>query len=361
MTRIALVGAGVTGDRIAKRLDLVAPRCEVVVVDPRGAMTEAAGCDVAVLAHGGPQVRSASKILGLGVPVVSTSDNFDDVRALCELHETAAQHGLSLVVGAGMSPGLTGLLARYLADQLHSCDEIHLAVHGTAGPACARQHHMALAGHAVGLHDGEQISRPAGSGRELVWFPEPVGAYDCYRAELASPMVLHDLFVDVDRISARMSANRRDRLTARLPMLRPPHPEGGVGAVRVEVRGATASGARLTLVAGVAELVATSAAATAAAFAGAIINHRLDAGVIIPGDERLDTVALLHEVERLGVRLQEFTGIPHPAHPIRVPTPTPIPTPTPTPTTTPGSTPISSSTPTTPASTSTPICEDSSA
>ncbi len=315
MARIALVGSGVTGARIERRLDLVSPGCVVVEVDPRGDLAQATGCDVAILAHGGPQVRSATKLLAAGIPVVSTCDRIDDVRALSELHDTAAMRGVPLVVGAGMSPGLTGLLARYLADQLDQCDEIHIAVHGTAGPECARQHHRALSGHAVGLHDGERITRPAGSGRELCWFPEPVGAYDCYRAELASPMLLHELFADVSRISARMSANRRDRLTARLPMLSPPHREGGVGAVRVEVRGADMAGQRVTLIVGVAELVATCTAATAAAFAGAVLRGELAAGTSVAGDERLDTIGLLREIERLGVRLQEFTGIPHPAHP----------------------------------------------
>jgi hypothetical protein len=315
MTAIALVGAGVTGDRIAKRLDVLMPGCTVVLCDPRGDLREASECDVAILAHGGHQVRSVSKLIAMGVPAVSTSENVDDIQSMVELHDDAAQQDVQLVVGSGMSPGLTGLLARYLADQLGQCDEIHIAVHGTAGPACARQHHRALAGHAMGLHDGEQISRPAGSGRELCWFPEPVGAYDCYRAELASPMLLRNLFPNVERLSARMSANRRDRLTARLPMLRPPHREGGVGAVRVEVRGADASGQRLTLIAGVAELVATCAAATAVAFAAAIVRGDLPPGLTMAGDASLDTIGLLHDIERLGVRLQEFTGIPHPAHP----------------------------------------------
>jgi len=120
----------------------------------------------------------------------------------------------------------------------------------------------------------------------------------------------------VDRLSARMSANRRDRLTARLPMLSPPHREGGVGAVRVEVRGADALGQRTTLIAGVAELVATCAAATAVAFGSAAVRGDLPAGLVVAGDESLDTVGLLHDIERLGVRLQEFTGVPHPAHPV---------------------------------------------
>ncbi len=42
MKRIALVGNGVTGKRIAKRLDLIAPDCDVVAVDPRGTLAEAA-------------------------------------------------------------------------------------------------------------------------------------------------------------------------------------------------------------------------------------------------------------------------------------------------------------------------------
>src|SRR3546814_1708122 len=77
----------------------------------------------------------------------------------------------------------------------------------------------------------------AGSGRELCWFPDPIGAEDCYRAELPDAVLLVPHFPLVDRVTARLSATRRDRITAHLPMLRKPHPEGLVGAVRVEVRG----------------------------------------------------------------------------------------------------------------------------
>ena len=255
----------------------------------------------------------AQELIERQVPVISIGDELDDVAAMLELDRAALDADVSFVVGAGMSPGLSGLLVRHLADQLATIDEIHIAVHGTAGPACARQHHRALAGNGLALRDGEWIRRPAGSGRELCWFPEPVGAYDCYRAELASPLLLRDLFPDVMRISARMSANRRDRLTARLPMLSRPHPEGGVGALRIEVRGADETGGRSTLVVGIAELVGTAAAATVVAFlAGRCSPERCRTGVVCAGDARLDTVSLLRTIERVGVRLQEFTGVPHP-------------------------------------------------
>ena len=57
------------------------------------------------------------------------------------------------------------------------------------------------------------------------------------RALLPEPVILADAFPQAARITARVGANRRDRLTAHLPMLRRPHPEGSLGAIRVEVRG----------------------------------------------------------------------------------------------------------------------------
>ncbi len=311
--RIALIGHGVTGTRIAQRIELVLPDAHLVLIDTRDRIrstTALAGVRAAVIASTGPHATIARELIEREIPVVSIADQLDDVCDLLDLHDAAAGHDLPLVVGAGMSPGLSGLLARYLATQLEWCAEIHVAVHGTAGPACARQHHRALAGSALGFHDGEWIRRTAGSGRELCWFPEPVGAYDCYRAELASPLLLRAVFADVDRLSARISANRRDRLTARLPMLSRPHREGGVGALRIEVRGTDRSGGRCTLVAGIAELVGTAAAATATAFLHAMLDGRLMPGVVRAGDARLDTIGLLRTVERLGVRLQEFTGVP---------------------------------------------------
>jgi hypothetical protein len=265
--------------------------------------------DVVVLAVPGEHAPSAAVLAEHGVSVVSVADLLDDTNELLALDDVFRESDATLVVGAAMSPGLSGLIARHLASQLACCDEIHVAVHGTAGPACARQHHQALDGFAPGWHDGEWIERRAGSGRELCWFPEPVGARDCYRAELTDPLLLHRSFPDAGRISARVSATRRDRLTSSLPMLRTPHAEGLEGALRVEVRGADRDGGRQTLIAGIAERAGTAAAATAAVFAAEAAAGRLPSGVVLSGDAALDTVGLLAAVERYGVRLQEFTGV----------------------------------------------------
>ena len=331
---VAIVGAGVTGSRIAEELAADrggAGEVRIAVVDRRaeaaaavarsvhGAvidLTHAFAAELAVLAHPTPHADLARELILAGVSVVSLSDDVDDVRALLQLGHLAARHHTSLVIGATMAPGLSGLLARHLAMQLHEVDEVHVAMHGTGGPACARQHHRALGGTSIGLHDGEWIERPGGAGRELCWFPEPINAYDCYRAAMPDPLLLHRVFPMVSRMSVRMSATRRDRFTARLPMLSPPHREGGIGAVRVDVRGSLAGGGRETLVAGVAVRSGFAAAVVAATMTRWVLDHGADFDVhdaaVVLGDDRLPTVDLLESVRAAGVPLFEFTGLSRP-------------------------------------------------
>ena len=304
---IHLVGSGVVGRRLRRTLGDRAVAVHVPRAIDHSVIREG---DVVVFVHGTAHAPLVARVIERGAHVVTVGDTLDDVRELLEFDASARGRGTTVVVGAGMTPGLSGLIARHLAAQLHVVDEIHIAIHGTAGPACARDHHESLRGWAPGWHDGAWVDTFCGSGRELCWFPEPIGALDCYRARMASPVLLHHSFPDVTRVSARRSARRRDRLTARLPMLSPPHQEGGVGALRVELRGGAADGSRHCLIAGIAELVGTTAAATAAAFAALIVDEGLPSGVVVPGDEHLPTTELLRRITIYGVRLQEFTGIP---------------------------------------------------
>jgi saccharopine dehydrogenase-like NADP-dependent oxidoreductase len=260
--RVAVVGLGAVGTRAARQLASTDEVDQVVLCDtqpgrveevasalgPKGEAHEGTAdrlpeADVVVLATPcGTQLEAARARVAAGLPVVTTSDRIDEVRALLDLGAEADARGTTVAVGATFSPGLTCLLARLAADRLDRIDEIHVARLGTGGPACARQHHGSLGGVALDWRDGGWQRRAAGSGRELSWFPDPIGAADCYRAALPDALLLVPAFPGVGRVTARLAATRRDRLTARLPMLRPPHPEGGLGAVRVEVRGRGADG-----------------------------------------------------------------------------------------------------------------------
>ena len=317
--RVGVVGYGVVGRRVVVNL-ASRPEVDAILLHTDGragsdapkvvradASTVRAECDVVVLATPDPQYDAALWHLDSGAAVVTTSDGVDDVEALLTLAHTASTRGRTVVVGAAAAPGLTGLLARLAADDLDTVEEIHVAIHGTGGPACARQHHDALGSASRVWYDGVWQERPGGTGRELCWFPDPIGAHDCYRAALPDPILLHRSFPGAQRITARITATRRDRLTARLPMLRPPHPEALAGAVRVEVRG-TAGPARSATILGVAAPLGAMAGETAAICAAAALRGCLPPGLVVPGQAGLPTTDLLRQLSDAGLTVHRFVG-----------------------------------------------------
>jgi hypothetical protein len=327
--RIAVIGCGAVGARAARQLVSTAGVDSVLLRDTRVDWLQSVGeslgpsvqveeppyrrppdADAVVLATpSGRHAGLARDALAHGSAVVSVSDSIEDVRLLLTLDAEARDRGRSVVVGAGFTPGLTCVLATYGARSFDVVDEIHVAKAGTGGPACARQHHVALAGSALDWRDGVWVRRRGGSGRELMWFPEPVGGRDCYRGALADPLLLVPEFPHATRVTARMAATRRDRLTMRLPMLTPPHAEGGPGAARVELRG-WRDGAREVAVYGVMDRAAVAAGAVAALAAVWAVEGRLR----VPGAAGLarlvDPAPFLAALAARGTRVAVFDGTP---------------------------------------------------
>jgi hypothetical protein len=212
-----------------------------------------------------------------------------------------------VVVGAGFSPGLACVLAARAAAGFDRVEEIHVARVGTGGPACARQHHRALGARSIDWRDGRWERRRGGSGRQLCWFPDPIRGVDCYAAASAEALLLVPAFEGVERVTARVAANRRDRMTGRLPMLRRPHPEGGIGAIRVEVRG-TRGPARDERILGAVDRPAVAAAAVAAVAARWVLEGRVlraGAGGLASLAEPIPFLAALAE---RGVKAAAFEG-----------------------------------------------------
>lgn len=275
------------------------------------------GLSAVVLAGpSGSHVPVARAAIAAGVHVVSTADSTADATGLLDLGPAATSAGVSVTAGAAFSPGLSCVLARHVSGWVDEVDEIHVARFGTGGPACARQHHSALGSFASDWRDGTLVRRSGGSGRELCAFPEPVGSLDCYRAALAETHLLHAAFPEAQRITARQAANRRQRLTAWLPMLRQPHPEGRIGAVRVEVRGRR-DGMQVTEVTGVIDRPAVAAGAVAGLVARWAVSGRLPAGAYglarglddeTAGEHGRPTVEFLDTLAELGVRAAVFVG-----------------------------------------------------
>jgi hypothetical protein len=91
-------------------------------------------------------------------------------------------------------------------------------------------------------------------------------------------------------------------------MLRPPHPEGLVGAVRVEVRGGR-GGSRDVKVLGVLDRPAMAAGAVAATVATWAVDGRLArAGAAGLAELVTEPVPFLQELATIGVRAAVFDG-----------------------------------------------------
>ena len=332
--RAVLLGTGAVGIRAARQLVATVGLDRLVLVhSDRGKLNEIAealnspsrvetvvwgrgappaevlaDADVLVLTTPSGHRAVAEMALERGVHVVSVADDMNVVRSLLALDAEARERAVSVVVGAAFSPGLSCVLARHAASSFDTVLEVHVASIGTGGPECARRHHAALSETTVDWRDGAWRRRPAGSGRELCWFPDPIGGADCYRAAKPDALLLVPAFPGVKRVTARMAATRRDRLTAWLPMLRRPHPEGMLGGVRVEVRGLRGSGNDAEVY-GALDRPAVAAGTVAAVAATWTADGRLSR----PGAGGLaelidEPVPFLQELARRGVRAAVFEG-----------------------------------------------------
>lgn len=328
--RAVVLGVGAVGARAARQLASTDGLVGLTVVDidqERAANVAAAlgppvtaaawtprlldDADVAVLASATDargQRQATESALERGVHVVSTADSVDAVRWLLDLDSEARERALNVVVGAGFSPGLTCVLARHAAASFTAVDELHVAHAGTGGPACARQHHRALAGTGLDWHDGAWSRRRGGSGRQLAWFPDPIGGRDCYRGALADALMLVPAFPGITRVTTRVAASRRDRLTARLPMLRPPRAEDLLGAIRVEVRGRRGSTQDVRVVGALDRPAVAAGAVAAVAAVWAAEGRFARPGAAGLAELVAEPVPFLHELARRGVRAAVFEG-----------------------------------------------------
>jgi Oxidoreductase family, NAD-binding Rossmann fold len=338
VTRILLVGAGAVGGRAARQLVDTTGVEQVLVADADRARAEHVvrlmgdtarvvtwsvdaplppGVDaVAVALPAGPEHRALARAaIGAGVSMASCCDDPTVVADLLALDPSARRAGVVLAVGAGLAPGLSDVMASLAAEALDEVDEIHVARSGVAGPACSTQRHRAGRGRVEEWFDGAFTSaHRAGSGRVLVWFPEPVAGVDCYRVASGQARLLVKAFPKVDRVSFRAAARRRDRLAAPLPMLIRPEPEGGWGAMSVEVRGRRGR-SHVVVVYGVVDRMAVATGAVLAVTTLAIARSpeapplRVDGGA--HGLAGLaDPKRLLADLARRGVHAAVYDGAP---------------------------------------------------
>ena len=249
---VEVVGLGAVGRRLLTEL-LSTPSVELVRVRSRRhevAAAQVGGLErveivrpgqpvhadwAAITVEASAQRTALRRTAEADVPAVSCCDDPELIAELLdgELSSTP------VVVGAALSPGLTDVMAAHAATLLEEATELHVARHGVGGPACAEARAQALRRAGRVWRDGAWVERSAGSGRELWFFPEPVGGRDTYRADLAEVQTLHAAHPQLERLTARISMTRRERMSVAigLPPLPSAQKPSGTGAAVFEARG----------------------------------------------------------------------------------------------------------------------------
>ena len=352
MTTVFLVGSGAVGRRAARQLAetdgveriLIADRAAgpaAEAAEAMGARAEAVdwssdrplppGVGVVASAIGGAGERAVfERAVEAGVPAAGCADDAETIRSLLDLDDAAREAGISLAAGCGLAPGLADVLARHAADALESVDEIHVARAGSAGPACRSAIDRSGRATALEWRDGAWARHRAGSGRQLVWFPSPVGGLDCHRAGSGQAALLVDAFPLLGRASMRIASplgpGRQApgvRLLGNVPMVsalltgvagggrgRRRDPDGDWGAAWVEVRGRRGRSEEI-LVYGAVDRMAFAAGAVLGATAVWLAGLGA-APVTTTGAHGLaalvDPVPFLGELARRGVKAAVFEG-----------------------------------------------------
>jgi len=325
--RVLVIGAGAVGTKVAQQL-LSSNAVDKILLrditpEKLGIASKTLGsrvevehfpfpqnmdADVVVVASPrGTQLEAVKKAISLRRPTVVVSDGLSETVSILNLEKEAFELGVPVVVGTGFAPGLSCVLTAYGKTFLEQTEEIHVSKMGTGGPACALVHHRALSRMSFGWREDKWDKRLGGSGRELLWFPEPVGPQDCYHAALSDPVLLHNAFPEVSRISAKMAATRRDRFTAFFPMLTPPHSEGGVGAIRVELRGSK-NGVQENIVLGVSEHPALAAATVTALTTEYLLKQKINLNHMSTLALIVEPSEFLSELTKRSIAVEIFEG-----------------------------------------------------
>ncbi len=266
------------------------------------------GVDVIACAVPGDAESSvASAAVRAGIPFVSTGDDPAGIASLQALNIATRDAGVPVVVGAGLAPGLSDVLARHAADALDSVDEINIARFGVAGNVCRATYKSARKERAMAVAGGVLVSVKR-SGHELVWFPDPVGARETTFVATGVGL-LRAAFPGADIVRAS-SADLETSSKFTWPRKAA---SDGWGALRVEVWGMRGV-RREVVVYGVIERTAMAAgtvlAVTAAALGGALPGLVATSTGTHGLGEIVSARAFLAELAERGVKSAVFEGVP---------------------------------------------------
>lgn len=126
----------------------------------------------------------------------------------------AEQAGCRIVIGCGVAPGLTNILARLGADSLESVESVRMYSYGThplfTSPGIVVTRFDVAAIPSLVFEHGRLVERPSLSDEERVVFPDPYGEQTVYLVPHPEPVTL-PRYLDVENVVIKLGYPPEDR------------------------------------------------------------------------------------------------------------------------------------------------------
>lgn len=133
-------------------------------------------------------------VLEAGASYVSICDDHDAVESVLTLDHQARERGCRILTGLGWTPGLSNLLARKGYEELEQVRSIRIFWAGSGGDSeglAVILHTLHIfTGKVVSFKDGRMIRVKAGSEKETVEFPEPLGKVNTFHVGHPEPITV---------------------------------------------------------------------------------------------------------------------------------------------------------------------------
>lgn len=151
--------------------------------------------------------KVAKAVIQAGVSYVSLCDDYDATEKVLKLNEMAVEKGVTVISGCGWTPGLSNILAHLGIEKLEDARHVRIAWSGDAGDSeglAVIQHTLHIfTGKVKTYCDGRHGWVSAGSGREYVSFPEPIGTIPVFHVGHPEPITLPRVFPQLKNVSLK--------------------------------------------------------------------------------------------------------------------------------------------------------------
>lgn len=235
VTQLTLAGRNLAKvQALAREIGGPAQAVQVDANDPASLVDVMAGHDVAAGAIG-PfylyEVAAAKAAIEAGVPYVSICDDHDAALEVFKLDGLARERGVTILTGAGWTPGLTNIMAKKGVNMLDRAREIDISWIGASADAegfavILHTLHI-LTGEVPTFRGGKHTTIKAGTEPKRVRFPEPIGTVTVRHVGHPEPLTIPKFIPGLEKVTLRggLAEHFLDRLgvlVARLGLTRTP-------------------------------------------------------------------------------------------------------------------------------------------